>query len=799
MKAPPETARAASLPGDAARLGTSAGSLGAADCSTTTHDDAITTHGQTSLSEETDSPRRPFDHATAESLELVRQNVPPELLALPNWVASDRTPKPDGKPSKAPLNPHTGGNAKSSDPATWGTFDAAAAFAMRDDRAFGVGVNLKNTEFGGLDLDNVIDPQTGEVRPSALQLVESLQTYTELSPSGTGIRMFLRGRKPAWFPRCQVRDAFGPGTALEVYDGAGGGRYLTCTGNAWHDQPLPIAEAGDLEQLRPFVPQQKEKPSSAPPPRNHSTSNDDDNLQRARWVLDHVFPNPDAFVYGDWLNRMMECASLGADGEALAMEWSRRGAKHNERKEQSRFAGFRGDRTIASLFYAANAERPGWLSEFRRETERSTSSTSSTSTDDPKQDPVQDADDPWHDRFANIDDYWLTTDPGEQRFLVRRPGVLGAPGSGSMPVGCLSMLVGKGGIGKSTVNLDLAIAVATGRPWLGYFEVEPGDGRVAYIAAEERQVDVHRRLWRLTRDLNERQTRSLRERLWVAPMHGRSCDLMAKATATAPPKPTKAWQSLWRRLSDPAIHGPNGWQLIVLGPLARVAGVDMDASNGNATAFAQLLERLTELPGNPTVLFDHHVNAASHQEGQTATPRGPTGLGDACRWWGALQQLKQNGPVELVERKSNLGPMDSRALHIELRNGRPVVAGAAPGAAERQAATEAAQKERIDDMVDQVVEILQELGEVTSKEAVYARLVGKTSAKRAAFDTAIARGRVRVGGTARRPAYSVCSACPPYPPGAGAAPLEPGAHAAPDSKGRPRGERGEGASMGGAA
>jgi primase-polymerase (primpol)-like protein len=53
-------------------------------------------------------------------------NNPRELRALPQWVCwrfEDRGP--DHKAGKVPTNPHTGRNASSTNPKTWGTFDEA--------------------------------------------------------------------------------------------------------------------------------------------------------------------------------------------------------------------------------------------------------------------------------------------------------------------------------------------------------------------------------------------------------------------------------------------------------------------------------------------------------------------------------------------------------------------------------------------------------------------------------------------------------------------------------------------------
>jgi hypothetical protein len=424
----------------------------------------------------------PFSRATAESLALVKRYVPQELQRLENWVAADRTPDEKGDPCKKPLSPlgDDKGNGDASAPSTWVSLDDAIAFALSDGRAFGVGVNLKGTKFVGIDLDHVIDPQTGEVNPLAMELVESLHTYTERSPSGTGIRMFLRGRKPSWFPRSSIKDAFGPGTQLEVYDGGSSGRYLTCTGNIWHDEPLPIAAAGSLEQLRQFVPKEAPKPkpsSSTPPPRNRGVGTNDD-LQRAQWVLDNVFTDPDAFSYDDWLLRMMELASLGPDGEALAMAWSSRGSKHNERKEQSRFAGFRGDRTIASLFGEADKVRSGWRSEFRRESSGSTeaqrdhgAATASSSTGSSRGD-------------VRLTDWTelLTAPPVE--YLIEE--VIPEAGTG--------LLAGVPQSAKSAQMVDWMLRLAHGTPWRGH---EVTKCSSVYLAGEGQQGMAARlRAWK---------------------------------------------------------------------------------------------------------------------------------------------------------------------------------------------------------------------------------------------------------------------------------------------------------------
>ena len=78
----------------------------------------------------------------------------------------------------------------------------------------------------GIDLDHVIDRESGAVEPWAREVAEKFRgAYIEISPSGTGLRIFCRG-KPI---RC------GKGTIekrIEVYDHSSP-RYLTVTGAIW--------------------------------------------------------------------------------------------------------------------------------------------------------------------------------------------------------------------------------------------------------------------------------------------------------------------------------------------------------------------------------------------------------------------------------------------------------------------------------------------------------------------------------------------------------------------------------------
>ena len=153
------------------------------------------------------------------------KNIPAELRALPQWV---------GRRGKVPLNPLTGKGAKAGEPSTWGTFEQAM-IGVELGTFDGIGFEFA-TGGGivGIDLDHVVNPQTGEVQPWALEIVQKMSSYTEYSPSGTGLHIFVRGDIPtSGRKKTLSKDT---GEAVEIYKEK---RYFTVTGRPF--LPIPIA------------------------------------------------------------------------------------------------------------------------------------------------------------------------------------------------------------------------------------------------------------------------------------------------------------------------------------------------------------------------------------------------------------------------------------------------------------------------------------------------------------------------------------------------------------------------------
>lgn len=120
-----------------------------------------------------------------------------DLAKLPRWVAWQTEDRPKGGPTKVPYNPTGTGKALADKPATWGNLHAAVARAAtlpRPHGTGGVGIELgdmgNGTVLGGIDLDSCRDP-TDTLQPWAAAVVDRLGSYAEVSPSGTGCKLFF--------------------------------------------------------------------------------------------------------------------------------------------------------------------------------------------------------------------------------------------------------------------------------------------------------------------------------------------------------------------------------------------------------------------------------------------------------------------------------------------------------------------------------------------------------------------------------------------------------------------------------
>lgn len=177
---------------------------------------------------------------TKQELEKKYEQIPLEIKKVNRWVCYKVIKDENtGENRKIPINPMSGGYAKSNDPLTWSTFNVAVLGCIKFNLTgigFMLGEDTKNcVNYFGIDLDNHEDKVTGEKPMSpvefkafAQEFISTLNSYTEYSHSGEGIHIICKGR----LPEGSNRKA---GIAVEMYDK---GRYFTMTGNVINNVPI---------------------------------------------------------------------------------------------------------------------------------------------------------------------------------------------------------------------------------------------------------------------------------------------------------------------------------------------------------------------------------------------------------------------------------------------------------------------------------------------------------------------------------------------------------------------------------
>jgi len=153
-------------------------------------------------------------------------NVPAELRQPPQWVTWRYEQRdPAKKPTKVPYNPRTGGKADTTASDTWATCAEAVTACSRHGHN-GVGfVFTADDPYFGIDLDQCRNAETGHIAPWAQTIVRRLDTYTEVTPSGTGLHIIGKGTLPPGQRRTG---------STEMYDQK---RFFTVTGQALEVQP----------------------------------------------------------------------------------------------------------------------------------------------------------------------------------------------------------------------------------------------------------------------------------------------------------------------------------------------------------------------------------------------------------------------------------------------------------------------------------------------------------------------------------------------------------------------------------
>jgi putative DNA primase/helicase len=278
-------------------------------------------------------------------------NIPAELADRQQWLLWRSEKKPtDKKPRKMPYyvngKRRTGEQGSDADRAELVSLDTAK-LALATGKFSGVGLGLLPGDgLIGIDLDGMIDPDTGEISERGSTIIAACNSYTEFSPSGTGVHIICSGTTET-FKSNEV--------GVEVFCGR---QFFTFTGHRYSGTPPAInpLPAPVLKRLKATVDSGKKRaadgrPSTAPAPAMEGCAKVESAL---------AFISPDC-GYDDWIKLGMAIHhELGDGGFSVWNAWSMKSAKFpGESVLRGHWKSFRpGAVTGGTLFGLASAA--GW-------------------------------------------------------------------------------------------------------------------------------------------------------------------------------------------------------------------------------------------------------------------------------------------------------------------------------------------------------------------------------------------------------------------------------------------------------
>lgn len=170
--------------------------------------------------------------------------IPQELKEIPQWLNWAGIWKND-KLSKPPMRP-AGVNGSSTNPNSWSSFERSLevlgnkatyrdpAGDKHDATLDGVGLGgLEKTPYVGIDLDDCIE--NGIINDFARNIIDNFKSYTEITVSGNGVRIWIKAEKPPGSWSASTKH----GGKIEVY---ADGRFFTLTGAKLKESPETIEE-----------------------------------------------------------------------------------------------------------------------------------------------------------------------------------------------------------------------------------------------------------------------------------------------------------------------------------------------------------------------------------------------------------------------------------------------------------------------------------------------------------------------------------------------------------------------------
>lgn len=151
--------------------------------------------------------------------------IPAELQEFRQWIVWRLEESDGAKPTKVPYNAVSGALASVTNPATWCDFATAVAAATAPGSTYsGIGFVLTRADpYSIIDLDDTKGDD--DALRMQLRIHEAFDSYSERSPSRTGLHIVVRGAVPSGRRRGKA----------ELYHSE---RYMTFTGDVFDAKPI---------------------------------------------------------------------------------------------------------------------------------------------------------------------------------------------------------------------------------------------------------------------------------------------------------------------------------------------------------------------------------------------------------------------------------------------------------------------------------------------------------------------------------------------------------------------------------
>lgn len=387
-------------------------------------------------------------------------SIPDYLKRNARWCVYQAVPRKEGKVDKIPLSPVNGYRISTAAPDHWGTFEQAEKALETNPKANGLGILVENNGLVCVDLDNCV-MAGGDYSARVKGIVDSLNSYTEFSPSGKGLRILIAGNQPP-------SDVLNSDAGVEIYSGHAP-RFVTITGLTLKGKDKIRKTSGpEIHQLYEQYKTVKSVTEDLDMPAPEGVD-----LTRYGWSTDQLKhyeffdPSIDRSLEVQKLARQLYGLGLN-DAQVLGTLWSLPAvydtAMSHRRQDE--------DKALVYLWkhHCLHARESSLREQFPdldsvQETETFTNDEQPKKVN--KLQPVSVAG-------------WEGTKAPDRQWLVKD----------WIPLGEVTALYGDGGVGKSLLAMDLQTCIVKGISWFGH---EVMQGQVLGMYCEDKPHELQRR------------------------------------------------------------------------------------------------------------------------------------------------------------------------------------------------------------------------------------------------------------------------------------------------------------------